>query len=95
MIYKLIVEFYYKQTMDKYISESPFKTAPMKVTVTNMYDEHIKSYDVPPGFQLERYLSDLHPTLSLEMRLSSDKFCVKILDGNNLIETHTGIYQQK
>lgn len=65
--------------MDKYISESPFKTAPMIVTVTDIDDKCIKSYDVPACFKLERYLSDLHPTLSLEIMLSSDKFLMETI----------------
>lgn len=79
--------------MDEFVSELPFKTAPMKVTVTDKHNNCINTYDVPAGFQLERYISKLHPTLSWRIVLSKDKFQVEVYEEENIVETHTGYYQ--
>lgn len=33
--------------MEEFISESPFKTCPMKIIVTDEHSNIVKSYDVP------------------------------------------------
>ena len=84
--------------MDKFVSESPFKMPPMKVHVTDNNGNNISSYVTPAGFQLERYVSSMYPTMSLHMDYPDNghehkDFRVKIYNNEELIGIHLGVYQ--
>jgi len=85
--------------MEKYVTDCPFKTPPMSVTIKrNPGGQITKIYDVPAGFQLDRYVGDLHPNCVLLMDYPKEGvfrcFRVKVLDGDKLVETHIGVYQE-
>lgn len=87
--------------MDKYISESSYKTPAMMVTVYDANDHKLRSYSVPEGFQLDGYVSrELHPncfcatTWPLNSSTGNRDFSVRVLtEGNETIVTHLGVYQ--
>ena len=79
--------------MERFVSESPFKTRPLEVNVTDNDGNVIRTYITPAGFQLERYVASIHPNASLELDHTVG-FAVKVYDqDNNKIETHTGVYK--
>lgn len=84
--------------MEKFITECPIKTKAMKVHVTNKNNFHY-FYDVPAGFQLEKYISSLYPNSSLILTFPKNEnnntkrdFKVEVHDEFGIIETHWGIY---
>mgnify|MGYP001584573500 CR=1 FL=1 len=84
--------------MDKFITQYASKTAIMSVTVTNNRGEIQKIYDVPAGFQLERYVGSLYPNATLTIDFPKNKnnpnvrdFRIKLVDTHS-IETHLGVY---
>lgn len=79
--------------LNNFVSESPFKTAPMKVSIYDQKNALLGSFEVPEGFQLERYISTLYPYHKLEIKMSIGKFRVEVLDQNNqLVQKYVGKY---
>lgn len=49
-------------------------------------------YKVPPGFQLDRYVTSLHPSFGLQVEGCYESLKVSVFKDNTLIETHYGTY---
>ena len=86
--------------MEQFITHSSSKMPAMSVTVMNNQGEIQKTYDVPAGFQLERYVGSLYPNTTLTIDFPKNKnnhnmhdFRVKVSD-TYVMETHLGVYME-
>lgn len=87
--------------MEQFISNSPSVTPAMKVIVTNECGDIHKTYEVEPGFQLEKYVASLHPNATLNIDFpkninnkNTHDFRVKVYDEKKMIEIHLGVYKE-
>ena len=84
--------------MEKFISKTNIKTSAMLVTVFNKDNFVINTYNVPEGFQIERYVATLYPDNKLSFDYPKDiqgsvNFRVRVFDNENtIIETNLGKY---
>ena len=83
--------------MEKFISDSPSKTPRMQVNVMDSDGTFIEQYDVPQGFQLEKYVNSIHPDSTLQITFPkigpNRHFKVDICDDNlKIMQTHLGLY---
>jgi len=84
--------------MEQFITQSSSKMPAMSVTVMNNQNEIQKIYDVPAGFQLERYVGSLYPNATLTIDFPKNNhnmhdFRVKVSD-TFVMETHLGVYME-
>ena len=79
----------------EFISESPYKTPPMTVNVYDADNKIIDTFEAPAGYQLERYVSSIHPNLDLRIKMSTTDFNVKVFDNDVLAKIYNGVYQKK
>ncbi len=79
--------------MEKFITSSPFKTDPMRVEVLDGQGHNTKTYDVPAGFQLERYVRSLFPNFEVHINFLAGNFCVEVVDQDGTcVEVHIGTF---
>ena len=88
-----IVDPLYTRKQGGFTSDSPFKTAPLDVTVFNAQGQVKDLYETPAGFQLERYVASTCD-LSLRLLIRSEYFIVAVYQRDGALkEAHIGIYQ--
>jgi hypothetical protein len=85
--------------MDQFVTDCPHKTPPMIIHVYDANGLCLYSYNAPAGFQLDRYVSSLHPLATSTIQFTQNKtnltkkdFRVDIHENHVFIGTHLGIY---
>lgn len=81
------------RNLNDFISKVPCKTPPMAVTVYDKDDKVYGKFDVPSGFQLERYVGTLYPENEIMMTLNNVDFVVSVFEDEQIIATYRGIYK--
>lgn len=71
------------------------RTPAGQITVTSPTGQTLRTYPVPAGFQLDRYLMSLYPdhTIVLSGQKEPRRLIAQIGTDDSIIETHTLTYQ--
>lgn len=65
----------------------------MRVEVIDTHGKINSVFEVPPGFQLERYVSSLYPENELMTYSTSKEVNISVLDGEEISEIYRGRYK--
>ena len=88
------------ENIETFISSSIYKTPSMIVHVQNENKKIVKSFEVPCGFQLEKYVSTLFPDDKLEIgflkNLENETiFKVDVKRNDKIITSYLGFYDKQ
>jgi hypothetical protein len=72
----------------------PYKGGPaMQVEVIDKNGVITHTFEVPPGFQLERYVDAIYPEKELMVYTAAKEVNISVLDGEEIIEIYKGLYK--
>lgn len=86
----------YTLPMNRFISEGPDKTPPMRVQVIDFNGQLTHTYDVPAGFQLDLYVQSLFPTAEFMVYSTHEELNVSVIipENQDIYQIHRGVYRK-
>lgn len=78
---------------DAFVHFTTHRSVPMHIVVLNGENRVARTYDVPAGFSLERYLASVFPTAQRRFSYEGTGVKASLVVGGQTVETHVGFHR--
>jgi hypothetical protein len=78
--------------LNKFVTDNPFKTRAMTVTVYDANNQVLGEFNAPPGFRLEQLVLSLYHDTTIRMSCAQDIFTVAVIADDKVFRTYVGRY---
>lgn len=75
-----------------FITDNPYKTRAMIVTVYDNENNQVNQFSAPPGLRLEQLVNSFYPGRRLKIDISREVFIVTIIVDDKVFGIYKGVY---